>query len=128
MLGQLGVSAVMVPDGHAAIRAFETERFDVVILDISMPDIDGIEVMQALRCRISGWPRSDRPEILAFTANAMAHQVEAYLHAGFDACLTKPLQLQRLASVLQEICNLRQLKGRDPARLSAAFRRRASAN
>jgi signal transduction histidine kinase/CheY-like chemotaxis protein/GAF domain-containing protein len=102
MLGQLGVSAVMVGDGHSAIRTFDADRFDVVILDISMPDIDGIEVMKALRTRLAerAGPAAESPAILAFTANAMAHQVEAYLQAGFDACLTKPLQLPRLATAL----------------------------
>jgi CheY-like chemotaxis protein len=98
MLGQLGVSATMVADGHGALRTFEEERFDVVILDISMPDIDGIEVMKTLRARLGS--RQDPPAILAFTANAMAHQVDGYLKAGFDACLTKPLQLPSLAAAL----------------------------
>jgi len=117
MLGQLGVSAVLVPDGHAALRAFEPKAFDVVILDISMPDIDGIEVMRRLRSRMSDFPRETHPEILAFTANAMAHQVEAYLQAGFDSCLTKPLQLSKLSKALQDVCAARQFgaRGRRPA-------------
>jgi signal transduction histidine kinase/FixJ family two-component response regulator len=98
MLGQLGVSATMVADGHGALRSFDEEHFDVVILDISMPDIDGIEVMKTLRARLGS--RQDPPAILAFTANAMAHQVAGYMHAGFDACLTKPLQLPSLAAAL----------------------------
>lgn len=102
MLGQLGVSAELVADGPAALSAFDAGRFDAAILDISMPGMDGIAVMQELRRRVRERdPRGGRgPAMIAFTANAMSHQVEAYLRAGFDACLTKPLQLPRLAAAL----------------------------
>jgi signal transduction histidine kinase/ActR/RegA family two-component response regulator len=101
MLWQLGVSATMVADGATALRSFEAERFDVVILDISMPDLDGVTVMRRIREMIAAAPERGRPQILAFTANAMSHQVEAYLQAGFDACLTKPLQLSALRAALR---------------------------
>lgn len=101
MLGQLGVSAVLVPDGGSALKSFDENCFDVVILDISMPDMDGIAVMRELRRREGMGQARGRPMILAFTANAMSHQVESYLRAGFDDCLTKPLQISRLVSVLQ---------------------------
>lgn len=98
MLGQLGVSAVLVDDGPDAIQAWRREHFDAVILDISMPEMDGVSVMQTIRAETD--ERGRRVPILAFTANAMSHQVEAYLQAGFDDCLTKPLQLDRLRSAL----------------------------
>jgi signal transduction histidine kinase/ActR/RegA family two-component response regulator len=100
MLWQLGISATMAADGTSALRAFDAEVFDVVILDISMPDLDGITVMRRIRERVAAERRRPAPRILAFTANAMSHQVEAYLQAGFDACLTKPLQLAALAAAL----------------------------
>lgn len=103
MLGQLGVSAVLVPDGTSALSRYDAGHFDVVILDISMPDMDGITVMNELRKRVAaGGPDAPCPVILAFTANAMSHQVEGYLKSGFDACLTKPLQLPALARALAE--------------------------
>lgn len=100
MLWQLGISAVMVADGGAALKAFGAERFDVVILDISMPDLDGITVMRRIRQQVAAEAGRAMPRILAFTANAMSHQIEAYLQAGFDACLTKPLQLVHLSAAL----------------------------
>ncbi len=104
MLGQLGVSAVLVADGRAALQAFERQDFDIVILDISMPDMDGLAVMREIRRRILAKPGERGKKllsILAFTANAMSHQIEAYLEAGFDDCLTKPLQLRRLTEALE---------------------------
>lgn len=99
MMGQLGISPVMVDGGLQALDAFERESFDAIILDISMPDIDGISVLNEIRARERARGRGRVP-IVAFTANAMAHQVESYLRAGFDDCLTKPLQLDRLRSGL----------------------------
>jgi len=108
MMGQLGMSSVLVADGPAAVEAYEKETFDAVILDISMPEMDGVMVLKELRARESKRAEQDagaeeeaaRLPILAFTANAMSHQVEAYMAAGFDDCLTKPLQLDRLRSAL----------------------------
>ncbi|MCB1408941.1 MAG: response regulator, partial [Rhodobacteraceae bacterium] len=107
MMGQMGIAAVLAQDGTEALAAYEREAFDVVILDISMPDVDGVTVLREIRERESrrasaSGPRASVPPlpILAFTANAMSHQVEAYLQAGFDDCLTKPLQLDRLQGAL----------------------------
>ncbi len=98
MLWQLGIRPVLVADGTSALSVFAPGQFDVVILDISMPDLDGVEVMQRMRAQARG--DAECPLFLAFTANAMAHQVEAYRRAGFHDCLTKPLTLDRLARAL----------------------------
>lgn len=113
MMGQLGIAAVLVPDGTEALKAYDREDFDVVILDISMPDLDGVTVLREIRAReaqrdaaagmpaIGGVPRRRGAlPIVAFTANAMSHQIDGYIKAGFDDCLTKPLQLDRLRDVL----------------------------
>ncbi len=106
MMGQLGMSSVLVADGPAAVEAYEKETFDAVILDISMPEMDGVMVLKELRERENERAKQQKEKnaprlpILAFTANAMSHQVEAYMAAGFDDCLTKPLQLERLRSAV----------------------------
>jgi len=109
MMGQLGIAAVLVPDGTEALKAYDSETFDLVILDISMPDVDGVTVLREIRAREAQKATASRRgpatplPIVAFTANAMAHQVEGYLQAGFDDCLTKPLQLDRLRHALSAL-------------------------
>lgn len=110
MMGQLGIAAVLVPDGTEALRAYEREAFDLIILDISMPDLDGISVLREIRQREAqratapgARPPATLLPIVAFTANAMSHQVAGYLEAGFDDCMTKPLQLDRLRAVLSSL-------------------------
>lgn len=115
MLGQLGVTSTLTPDGPTALDAFERENFDAVILDISMPEMDGVEVLKEIRKREYGSGR--RIPVLAFTANAMSHQVEAYLQAGFDDCLTKPLHIERLRSALGAIFS--RANGASAARLAS---------
>lgn len=106
MMGQLGIAAVLVADGSEALLAYEREEFDAVILDISIPDVDGVTVLREIRAREAqralqpGRRPASLLPVVAFTANAMSHQVEGYMMAGFDDCLTKPLQLDRLRSAL----------------------------
>ncbi|MFN4100187.1 MAG: ATP-binding protein [Pararhodobacter sp.] len=109
MMGQLGIAAVLVSDGTEALKAYEREEFDLVILDISMPDVDGVTVQREIRARehlraaVPDTRVRTRLPIIAFTANAMSHQVEGYLAAGFDDCLTKPLQIDRLRASLSTL-------------------------
>lgn len=101
MLRHLGVEATLCPDGPELLEKYAKERFDVVILDISMPGMDGIEVLRELR-ELQAEPGADRVPVLAYTANAMSHQVASYLAAGFEGCLTKPLRRERLHQALLE--------------------------
>lgn len=114
MMGQLGIAAVLVADGTEALETYDREEFDLVILDISMPDMDGVTVQREIRKREveralfagKGNPATLLP-IVAFTANAMSHQVETYVHSGFDDCLTKPLQLDKLRTALGRLIDER---------------------
>lgn len=99
MLGQLGAQVTMADDGLAALDLYRQGQFDLLLLDISMPRLDGVTLLRTLReIEIS----EGRPHVpaLAFTANAMTHQIEGYLAAGFDGCLTKPLTLAKLREAL----------------------------
>ena len=102
MLGQLGIETTLAEDGPSALAAYGTGGFDAVILDISMPGMDGVSLLQALRGIESRNGHASTPAI-AFTANAMAHQVSGYMAAGFDACVTKPLRIEQLRDALDAV-------------------------
>lgn len=124
MMAQLGLVAVLAQNGQEALDHFDAEAFDAVILDISMPDLDGVKVLHEIRAREAAThgaePRSDRLPMVAFTANAMSHQVAGYMEAGFDDCLTKPLQLERLRESLSALIAERGRRSRGPRRRSSA--------
>ncbi len=117
MLGQLGARVTLADDGLAALETYRNGSFDLLILDISMPQLDGVALLQRLRAEEAREGKSRVPA-LAFTANAMTHQVQSYLDAGFDGCLTKPLKLDRLRAAIAEL--FVQTVQPDPALTEAA--------
>lgn len=89
MLSTLGIEAVLVEDGRAAVDAWEPGRFDVVMLDISMPRLDGRRALAEIRAREAELGAARTP-VLVISANAMTHQVAEYLSEGFVAHVAKP--------------------------------------
>lgn len=102
MLGQLGAQVTMADDGPSALALFAKSRFDLLVLDISMPGMDGVELLEAIRIEEARC-NLPRTPALAFTANAMSHQIEGYRAAGFDDCVTKPLKRADLQNVLHRL-------------------------
>ncbi|MCR9150296.1 MAG: PAS domain S-box protein [Rhodobacteraceae bacterium] len=102
MLDRLGIAARMVGDGQEAVEAWEPGEFDLVLLDITMPRMGGIEALGLIHASAA---RAGTPPVpaVAITANAMAHQIEAYIDAGFDAHVPKPLSLVTLRSTLSRV-------------------------
>ena len=100
LLHHVGVSPVVVADGAAALEAWQAEAWDLVLMDVQMPVMDGVAATRAIRDleRQSGRPRTP---IIALSANAMAHQVASYLEAGMDGHLAKPIEIARLFEVVQ---------------------------
>src|ERR1700761_5841207 len=77
LLSQAGVTPTMVENGRAALEAWEANRWDVILMDIQMPVLDGMAAARAIRAREAETGRSRTP-IIAVTANAMTHQVAEY--------------------------------------------------
>ncbi|MFO1013611.1 MAG: ATP-binding protein [Caulobacteraceae bacterium] len=100
MLEALGASATAAEDGQMAVEAAAAQGFDLILMDINMPGMDGIEA--ARRVRAQGGPSAAAP-IVALTANAMAHQRDEYLAAGMNGVVAKPFSP---ASLLTEIARL----------------------
>ncbi|MFC9582000.1 response regulator [Streptomyces yangpuensis] len=97
MLKKIGYTAHVAHNGRQALEALRERPFDVVLMDVQMPEMDGLEASR----RIHGeWPADTRPTIIAMTANAMPGDREQCLAAGMDDYITKPLHLQELARAL----------------------------
>jgi CheY-like chemotaxis protein/nitrogen-specific signal transduction histidine kinase len=91
----MDVELALVGDGRAAVEAWRTGHFDVILMDIQMPVMDGIAAAKAIRAAEKA-ERRPRTPILALTANALVHQVEEYLSAGMDGHVAKPIEITKL--------------------------------
>jgi CheY-like chemotaxis protein len=93
LLERMGHRADVVADGQAAVDALETRDYDLILMDVQMPRLDGLGATRRLRER---WP--GRPlRIVGLTANAMAGDREACLAAGMDDYVSKPIRPDELA-------------------------------
>jgi CheY-like chemotaxis protein/nitrogen-specific signal transduction histidine kinase len=106
MLKKIGYQADVVMNGLEAIETLQKSIYDVVLMDLQMPKMDGIE---ATRHIISRFPPERRPQIVAMTANAMEGDREICLAAGMNDYITKPINIEQLAKALS---NCRPLSSR----------------
>ena len=100
LLRKRGCSVVLAGDGKQALAAIERETFDVVLMDLQMPVMDGLEAAAAIRAReaVSG----GHLPIIALTAHAQAGDRDQCLSAGMDGYLSKPIQPHELAEVIEK--------------------------
>jgi signal transduction histidine kinase/CheY-like chemotaxis protein len=98
----MDVELSIVGDGRAALEAWRTGQFDVILMDIQMPVMDGIAAARAIRAEETAHRRSRTP-ILALTANALVHQVEEYLAAGMDGHVAKPIEISKLYDAMSRV-------------------------
>lgn len=97
MLRGMGVDVTMVENGAEVVTAWQAAPFDLLLLDISMPVMDGVAALREIRAAQGDAPRVPA---IAVTANAMKHQVEAYRAAGFDGHVAKPFRREDLAGAI----------------------------
>jgi signal transduction histidine kinase/ActR/RegA family two-component response regulator len=99
LLEELGCEVTMVEDGEEAFDAYAAGHFDIVLMDIQMPKMDGVTCALSIRELEQTVGRARTP-ILALTANAMVHQTAEYRAAGMDAVIPKPIQREALIAAL----------------------------
>jgi len=99
MLSRLGYSADVAADGREAVEASEGKRYDVILMDVQMPEMNGIEAMK----RIRGRRDQDGPTVVALTAEALEGDEMRLRREGFDGYLSKPLQVSKLQAVLAAV-------------------------
>jgi signal transduction histidine kinase/ActR/RegA family two-component response regulator len=99
LLHQMGVEPTVVDNGREAVEAWEGGDWDVILMDVQMPVMDGLSATALIRNREADLKRPRTP-IIALTANAMSHQIDQYAAAGMDGHVAKPIQAAELFEVL----------------------------
>ncbi|MGD1938789.1 MAG: response regulator [Cyanophyceae cyanobacterium] len=104
ILKRMGYRADVAGNGLEVLAALRLQTYDVVLMDVQMPEMDGLSATRRIR---EEWPPERQPTIVAMTANAMQGDREACLEAGMDSYVSKPIQINRLATVLRECRGLK---------------------
>lgn len=99
VLQQLGYQADIVETGQAVLTALTHHTYDLILMDVQMPQMDGFEATRHIRQTV---PDADQPYIIAITANVMEGDREACLDAGMDSYLDKPIRLEALAEAIRQ--------------------------
>ncbi|OLC26402.1 MAG: hypothetical protein AUG06_04745 [Actinobacteria bacterium 13_1_20CM_2_65_11] len=97
LVSKLGHHVDVVANGREAVAAVAKEAYDAVLMDVLMPEMDGLQAAEAI-CR--RWPRGTRPRLVALTAMAAPGDQERCLRAGFDDYMSKPIHLDELSEAL----------------------------
>jgi CheY-like chemotaxis protein len=105
LLSQIGIEPVVVENGALAVEAVTAQSWDLILMDVQMPIMDGMTATRTIRA-LEAHGGMRRTPIYALTANAMAHQGPIYVEAGMDGCLAKPIETTRLFEVLAAAMDL----------------------
>ena len=103
LLEKRGHEVVVAATGTAALEALENQSFDLVLMDVQMPEMDGLEATIAIRERERASASGKHIPIIAMTANAMVGDKEQCLEAGMDAYLSKPLEVAALFAAIESL-------------------------
>ncbi|MES1258063.1 MAG: response regulator, partial [Acidobacteriota bacterium] len=112
LLKKLGFEAKIVSNGLEAVAALRAARYDIVLMDCQMPEMDGFEATRAIR---ENHPKEDGPVIVALTANVLAGEKERCLAVGMDDYLAKPIRTDLLKEKMEYWIAVCQRRGRLPA-------------
>jgi CheY-like chemotaxis protein len=100
LLKKLGVNADLVADGAQAIAAIVENRYDLVLMDVQMPEVDGLAATREIRHLL---PPDHQPVIFGLTAHATTEYRDICLGAGMNGYLTKPLEREKLRDLIAEL-------------------------
>jgi CheY-like chemotaxis protein len=99
LLARMGYQADVAANGLEVLEALKRQAYDVVLMDVQMPEMDGLEATRHIR---RGWPEARQPRVVAMTANAMQGDREMCLAAGMDDYLSKPIRIEELVGALSQ--------------------------
>ncbi|HEV7784962.1 MAG TPA: ATP-binding protein, partial [Thermoanaerobaculia bacterium] len=100
LLERLGYSADVAGNGYEVLSALHRQPYDVVLMDVQMPDMDGLEATRRIQAE---WPEAQRPSVVAMTASALIADRNACLSAGMDGFLSKPILIRELQAALRNV-------------------------
>ena len=100
LLHRLGYRADIAANGCEAIDALQNHAYDVIFMDLHMPEMDGLEATRLIRERL---PQARQPAIIATIAAALVEDRQASINAGMNAFITKPLRMEQLVEVLRSV-------------------------
>jgi PAS domain S-box-containing protein len=104
LLNQFGLEPTIVGNGAAAVEAWDQGNWHLILMDVQMPEMDGLTATGIIRGRETAQERTRTP-ILALTANAMKHQAAEYLRAGMDGVIAKPIELSELLQAILHVAS-----------------------
>ena len=100
LLAAYGYSVSVVDNGLAALEALAKYDYDIVFMDLQMPDMDGLEATRQIVMRF----KDNHPTIIAMTASSIGYDVEACFEAGVDDYIRKPIKSQDIETILNKWC------------------------
>jgi signal transduction histidine kinase/CheY-like chemotaxis protein/HPt (histidine-containing phosphotransfer) domain-containing protein len=107
ILSQMGYVADVVSNGLEVIEALKRQRYDLIFMDVQMPEMDGLETTRNI---LKNWKPNDRPIIIAMTANVMHGDREMCIDAGMDDYIGKPILIDKLSEKIRKWANFREVK------------------
>ena len=119
VLASLGIEVQIVPNGHEAVEAWRTGSYDLILMDIQMPVMDGITAAASIRAAETKAGRRRTP-IVALTANALTHQVAEYMAVGMDAHVAKPIEIAKLYDAISAVLTAAATGAATPSQQSQA--------
>ena len=105
MLNKLGIRADVAANGLEVLQALERQPYDIVLMDIQMPEMDGLEAARFIRQR---WPGEESPHIIAVTAHALEGDRQRCLDAGMNDYISKPMRIEELIGALCKYPSIRE--------------------
>jgi CheY-like chemotaxis protein len=106
MLNTIGYEPAKAENGSEVIDIIKSQRFDLILMDVQMPEMDGLEATKIIR-----QTNTHQPVIIAMTANAMQSVEEECVKAGMDDYLSKPVRVDTLKSMIQRWAEQLRMKG-----------------
>jgi len=112
---RLGYIVDIAEDGKKVLGLIEKKKYDIVFMDIEMPNMDGIECSRIICSR---FPEKSRPVIVAQTGHAMLEDIERCFQAGMKYCIIKPLKVDKIVEVLKKVGSNKYLFGTPDRKVS----------